>query len=209
MLKLITLAFILATSVQVASAQQAASNQPPNEPSKDSARSESGFKFLAGLGISFGGDKLVSIPTTGKEASVSAGSGAFIHVGFEKRFANDFALQTTIGYHSDSDKGSNGSISFTRVPFELIGYKGVTDKVRLGLGLRQSTSAQFSSSGVATSYRSSDSATASVGFLLSVEYLVNEKFGISGRVVNESFQFKNDPKTYDGTHAGVLFNVYL
>lgn len=173
------------------------------------ADSQGGLKFVVGGGFTYGGDKLATAQyTNGSSADVRAGSLLDIHAGLEYRF-DQFAVQSTVGYHFDSADATNGSITFSRVPVELLGYYQVSQSIRLGGGLRKSTGAQLDGDGVASNI-GTVKFDADPGFVLEGEYLVGKNLGFKLRYVAEKFKAKTgNAKDIDGNHVGIFMNAYF
>jgi hypothetical protein len=212
MLKLITLALISATVIHTANAQQQSPRRPDSQRAHQS-QSNSGLKFLAGVGLSFGGDKILEASyTSGGTAQLTAGGGFEFKAGLENSLGNGYALQGTVGYHFQSPQGKDGSMTFSRVPIELIGFKEIAQNFRLGLGLRKATNPSYTTEGVLAGL-GSGSGSSSLGYVLTGEYIASEKVGLALRLVNESYELDNSvtnsTKTYNGSHIGFLANFYF
>src|SRR5690606_23263342 len=100
------------------------------------------LRFLAGGGLTFGGDKLATaVYEDGTEIDIDAGGTIALHVGVDYRFAPQFSVQGTVGYHVDGASARNGDLRFERVPVELLGYYHVNEQLRVGGGIRFVTNA--------------------------------------------------------------------
>jgi opacity protein-like surface antigen len=166
------------------------------------------LRFVAGAGATFGGDELVTTHyENGHEATLRAGAGLALLAGVDYRFNPQFSAQATVGYHIDMNNGSNGDATFERVPFELIGYYHVNDKVRVGGGLRYVTGTTLSSSGVGSfgDYDFKDTTSA----LAELEYMATPRIGVKLRYVNEQFKEKETNIGEKGDHVGLLVNFYF
>ena len=69
------------------------------------------FKLLLGIGLTGGGDTLITVPfTDGSRDDIKAGELVQLYGGGEFRLADRLALQATVGYHvNDTRAASNGS----------------------------------------------------------------------------------------------------
>ena len=95
------------------------------------------FGFSAEGGFEFGGTDLATVTyTDGSSADLRAGEGLLVGVGGHyrptKRSPWDVSLMA--GYKYDRAGGSNGGVSFERVPIELIGSYQWSNGIRLGAG---------------------------------------------------------------------------
>ena len=64
---------------------------------------------------------------------IKAGGFVQVYAGGEYRLGDKVAVQASVGYQVDDTKAaSNGSVRFTRVPVELLGFYSFTDKFRAG-----------------------------------------------------------------------------
>ena len=164
-------------------------------------------RFLLGMGLSGGGDKLASAEyTNGDTANIHAGGLVYFTAGVDYRFAPEFSLQATVNYHVDRANAKNGDMKFERVPVELIAYYQPNPAWRVGGGVRYSSSPTFSGSGIASGMDVDfDSST---GTVIETEYFTSPKFGIKARYVNEKFKSRG-LKEIDGSHVGLSFNYYF
>lgn len=165
------------------------------------AQAADGIRPVIGLDFTFGGDTLVSVPyTNGDTKNIKAGGLVHFFGGAEYQSGN-FALQGTVGYHRDSTAADNGSVTFTRVPVEVLGLWTVGEQVRLGGGLRKSTGAKQDSSGAA-SLVGRTSYTGNLGVVVQGEYLfVGSQLSAFVRYVSESYESRG--ARVDGNHFGL------
>ncbi len=106
---------------------------------------------LGGL-LTTGGDTLAA-GTYSDGTDWRIRGGGFLHVfaGVEYRQpTSPVSVQATIGYHIDDTSASNGSITFSRFPAELLLLWQPQEWFRAGVGLRKSLGTHLSSSGVAS-----------------------------------------------------------
>jgi hypothetical protein len=163
---------------------------------------------LLGMGLTYGGDKLATVDfTNGTSESIRAGGLVMLYVGAEWRFNSPFALQATVGYHVHDTSGSNGSLRFSRYPFDLIGLYAINERVRLGGGVEIVSSPKIGSSGVLAG--NSASFKGSTGLVLEGEYLFSPQLGLKARVASHRFDFKNGGGSLDGNYFGVLGSYYF
>jgi hypothetical protein len=172
------------------------------------APSEKPLSFVAGFGITVGGDKLATAQyTNGTSQKITAGGIFQFHGGAEYRINPEFSVQGTVGYHADSTSGTNGSITFSRIPVELIGYFHSNDQWRVGAGARFVNNIELSSSGVASGIN--DKYDNAVGGVFEVEYFTSKKFGLKVRYVKETYKSTVYNYEVDASHVGFFGNFYF
>jgi hypothetical protein len=98
-------------------------------------------------GLSGGGDELARVRfADGYSESIDAGGLFHLAAGVViKPPQSPLALQATIGWQSDSVSASNGDVTFTRYPIELLGFWHGIPGWRLGGGARFVNGAEFES----------------------------------------------------------------
>jgi hypothetical protein len=166
------------------------------------------LRFFLGGGFTFGGDKLVTVPfNDGTKDDITAGGLAQLNAGVHYQISDNYSASLALGYHADSTAGTNGSVSFTRYPVELLGYYAVTPVVRIGGGVRLIGSAKLRGTGVKSGISADYGSTN--GVVLEGEYLMSSKLGIKLRLVDEKYKINGAQNKIDGSHAGVLFNFYF
>lgn len=163
--------------------------------------------FLAGMGISGGGDQLLNTRYGNDDtASLRAGGTVYLTAGVNYRLIRAFSLQGTINYHVDSAHVRHGDVTFERFPIELIGYYQPGPTFRLGGGVRYTTGTKLSGTGAASDLNVRfDDATSAV---VEAEYFPYLDVGIKLRYVNETFKAPGYGKV-DGSHVGLSVNVYF
>ncbi len=165
-------------------------------------------KPLIGFGMTFGGDTLVSGSySNGDSWKISSGGLFVFYAGAEFRVNEQFAVQGTLGYHTDRISGENGSVRFSRVPLDLVGLYKINPQVRLGGGLQHASSPKVSGSGVLGNFNGDFKA--STALVLECEYMFGEKLGVKGRFVGHKFKAANGAGSVNGEHFGVLMNYYF
>ncbi|MGJ9416586.1 outer membrane beta-barrel protein [Massilia sp. CMS3.1] len=200
-MKKFALAFAL-TVASLAAAQAQTFVQVPDAASKP-------LRYVAGAGITYGGEKIVTVNyEDGDTIDIDGGGSIAFLAGLDYRVNPQFSVQGTVGYHVDNASGSNGDVRFERVPFELLGYYHVNDKVRVGGGLRYVTGTALRSSGAAEDigdYKFKDSTSP----VAEIEYLYSPQLGFKLRYVNDKFEEKRFGAEVKGDHVGVLMNFYF
>ena len=166
------------------------------------------LRFVAGAGLTYGGERIVTARyTDGDTVDIDGGGSVALLVGLDFRIDPRFSVQGTVGYHVDNASGSNGDVRFERVPFELLGYYHVNDQVRVGGGLRYVTGASLRANGVADigdhEFKNTTSGVAEI------EYLYAPRLGFKLRYVSDRFTFRHLPGSIGGQHVGALANFYF
>lgn len=168
----------------------------------------SNFRWLAGAGITFGGDRLATAEyEDGGEIDIRAGSMLSLYGGMEYAVTPEVALQATVGYHVDNASADNGDIRFSRYPVELLALYKVSPTWRIGGGVRFVNSPKLSSSGAG--YIGNYKFENATGAVLEAEYMTNAKWGVKVRYVSEKYEEKISGFKSDGNHVGVLLNYYF
>jgi Tfp pilus assembly protein PilZ len=192
--KLIAMSAVMAMAGNVAYAQTTKSNGSLT------------VRGVAGMGLTFGGEKLATATyTNGTSIDIKAGDLAQFKVGAEFAVAKDWAIQTTIGYHTARANASNGGITFQRFPLEGLMFYQATPAFRIGAGLRAALSPKLSGSGVTNI--GSYSFNTKPGVVLEGEFTLGSNYGITLRAVGEKYGIGNT--TIDGSHGGIGFNFYF
>ncbi len=166
------------------------------------------LRFILGAGLTAGGDKIATAYyDDGDEIDLRAGEMFALQAGIDYRLGPEFSMKATVGYHVDDASARNGEMRFQRVPFELLGYYHVNDKVRVGGGLRYVTGTEFRSSGAGDigDYEFKDS----TGAVVELEYMATPSIGVSLRYVNDKFEEKRYGDKIKGDHVGAFANFYF
>ncbi len=167
------------------------------------------LRYLLGGGFTFGGDKLATVSyTDGSTDSINAGGMIEIHAGFDYRMNDDISILGTAGYHFDITKpASNGKLTFSRFPLEMMAYLHTSDDFRIGGGTRIVLRPKLEGEGVASGLSRSFNNT--FGLVVEGEYMVVPALGIKVRYVREKYNANGLSGSINGSHIGVLANIYL
>jgi hypothetical protein len=170
---------------------------------------ERAVRGILGLGVTGGGDTLVTVPfNNGTTEDITGGGLVHAYGGIELRVAPQLTLQGTIGYHVNStSSASNGGLRFSRYPIELLGHFQIGPQFRLGGGARLVDSAKIRGSGVLSGFQVDFQST--TGLVVEGEYLVSPQFGLKLRAVSEKYTPTTGGPSADGNHVGLYFNWYL
>ena len=164
---------------------------------------------VLGIGLTGGGETLANVTyTNGDDQDIRSGGLVHYYAGVDVRATPLLSFQGTVGYHVDSSAGaSNGSVRFTRIPIEALGYFHVSDNLRIGGGVRLVNSPKLKGRGVASNV--SDSFDNATGVIVEGEYFFTRWFGVKLRAVSESYRSKSTGIKANGDHAGVYAAFYL
>lgn len=163
------------------------------------------MRFLVGMGLTFGGDKLASAHyTNGFDVNINAGSLIAFNTGIDYRVTPAFSFQGTVGYHTDRASANNGDVHFSRIPIELLGYYNVSPQWRVGGGARYVGNVALRSSGAAAFGNFDFKNTLSP--VVEAEYMM-QHWGFKVRLVSEKFEEKVSGAKVNADHIG-LFGTY-
>lgn len=169
------------------------------------------FHPIVGFGLTGGGEKLATVtyttPSGTESESIRSGGLISIYGGGEFRFTPQVSVQATFGYQIDDTSGEDASLRFSRYPIELLGHYAVSELWRLGGGVRVVTNVKLRGSGQ-LSYIGVpfDNTT---GLVLEAEYFTSRNASIKLRGVSERYRPSNGGAEVDGSHVGLMLNVYF
>jgi opacity protein-like surface antigen len=165
------------------------------------------LRFVAGMGLSVGGDGLATAQySNGTSQDIKAGGGVYFTAGADYRVSPEFSIQGTANFHVDDTTASNGGIKFQRFPIEVLGYYHVNNQWRVGGGVRYISAPKLSGSGFGDGLDAEfDNTTSGV---VEAEYFWSPNFGMKMRYVNETFKSRY---YYDlkANHFGISANIYF
>lgn len=156
-----------------------------------SAQADEGRSVFFALtgGLTYGGDEIATITyTDGSSTELRAGNLFSIGAGALWAPTNmPISVQATLNYHSDYASAKNGDATFSRVPFELMGYYTGVDKWRFGAGLRfvNSISAELKRDGAATETVDYKNA---VGYVIEAGYRITKQGWVNARIGIEEYE---------------------
>lgn len=203
----------ISTSVYAEDDHQAVSNAVDEVNANDEGAAEvmppKRLRYLLGGGFTFGGDKLATVTyTDGSTDSITAGGMFDIHAGIDYRLNDDISLQGTLGYHFDLTKhASNGDVTFSRFPLEMMAYYHSSDVFRIGGGTRIVLNPKVEGTGLGSGLNMSFSNT--FGLVVEGEYMVVPELGIKVRYVREKYKANGLSGSINGNHIGILTNLYF
>ena len=101
------------------------------------------FDFVIGAGYDFGGETMSTVQfTNGDSDKIESNEGLLIYGGVDVPVADSWRARATVGYKGTSVDGSNGEVTFDRVPFELLGLYNINNH-NFGLGLAYHTGVEY------------------------------------------------------------------
>ncbi len=157
------------------------------------------WRLYGNVGYSMGGDALASgTYTTGSTFHLNAGSGVILALGLEYRLSQQLSIQASAAYHQEREVGTNGSLVFQRQPVELLGFLALSERARIGLGVRKALDAELKGTGVAVGFTGTGRYESSMGGVLEVQYFFDTPstsdrralFGVNLRLVHETYTLK-------------------
>jgi hypothetical protein len=178
--------------------------------------SASPWQFFGSIGWNFGdgsSDLVKGTYTNGSPFAIKAGNGLAVAAGASYALNTSTDVQVSVGHERTSTSSPDGEFAFTRVPVELLGFYNIGDHWRLGGGLRLATSARLESSGSVAAV-GNYTFSPKPGYVLEAQYLTKRhanplgRFGISFKLVDESFEYAPTNYTARGHHLGVSLVYY-
>lgn len=163
------------------------------------------MEFIVGFALTSGGDELAEVPLlngSGDIDSENIDAGGFWYIYGGMQFDTPaFPVRMTLGYFEDGVDASNGSVSFSRIPFELLGlYTTGPHTIGLGPTYHLSPELDLKDAGLG-SYEMDDA----LGLVLMYEYTFENNFALGLRYTNISYDFGGDD--VDGSNLGVLMEM--
>lgn len=179
-------------------------------------------RLFASAGYGFGGDPLLEgtwVDSNGQQTGtwdLKAGKGTTLALGADLRVTDRLSLQASMGYQRESIDGVGSNFVFSRVPVELLGFYSLTDRLRLGLGVRKTQSAKIQGGG--TYDYINEPYEASGGAVIEGQYLFGTPsrteraptLGVYLRFVNETYKARRtawdaEKRSGDQLALGLLF----
>jgi hypothetical protein len=169
------------------------------------------FKGVVGVGSDFGGDVLLSgTYTSGSTWEAKANEGLLFNAGVVMVTGN-FETQGTVGYKFGGPQASNGSVTFTVVPVEVIEfYRAANIRAGIGLSYHSSPTLEVSVPGFAGNgtYNFNDA----MGTVIQIGWApTGGKYSIDLRMTSVNFKQKNvvGAKDINGNTAGIYASYYF
>lgn len=179
-------------------------------------------RMFASAGYGFGGDPVLEgtwVDSNGQQTGtwdLKAGKGTTLALGADLRVTDRFSVQASMGYQRESVEGDGSNFVFSRVPVELLGFYSLTERLRLGLGMRKTQSAKIQGGG--TYDYINEPYEASTGAVIEGQYLFGTPsrsdrapmFGMYLRFVSETYKARRmawdaEKRSGDQLALGLLF----
>lgn len=174
----------------------------------DSSIAPKALRLYGGIGLTLGGDDLSTVQYSGGSTSdVKAGQGFQISGGIDYRWSETVSTQLSVGYHVSGLFAENGSVSFKRIPVELLGYYHLDNNWRVGGGVRFVSGAHLGGSGAGVGYVADQDADSTVGYVVEGEYFFSPNLGLKIRGVQEKYNFEI-LGSKQASHVGAFFSLY-
>lgn len=160
------------------------------------------INYIVGMALTEGGDKLAKVYLEYEDGDVGsenikAGGSLYFYGGMQFN-TPAFPLRLTLGYFIDSVNADNGSVSFSRMPLELLGlYSNGPHAIGLGPTYHLSPELDLADAGLGT--LEVDDA---LGLVLMYEYTFDDIYAVGVRYTNISYDF--DGEDLDGSNLGLV-----
>lgn len=180
------------------------------------------WRVYVAAGLATGGDTVLSgaIVENGSNKTVpfeiKPGTGIPLRLGAEYRVSAPFALRASVGRMVTDPMGYNGSATFTSTSTELMGLYSLTNAIRLGAGVRQTTGV-LQGTGVAANLSQLGTYTSTGGTVLEAQYLFytdptqpqrrQPQIAATLRLVSESLS--REGVTFNGDHYEAGLALYF
>lgn len=168
------------------------------------------FEWVIGLGVDFGGEELGKLYfTDGSSAAVKANNGLAFNVGaiLANGKNSAFSTQVTLGYKYGGQRGTDGSVTWTAIPLELIEYYQLSS-LRMGLGLSYQIRPQLNVNLPASNY--TDKYNNAIGLIAQIGWApAGKHYSVDLRYTSIKFQLSDVPDApmVSGNVAG-LYTSY-
>ena len=156
-------------------------------------------------GVDFGGETIATATfSSGSTESIKANEGVYFGGGVSILLdSKAIEIETTLSYKYTSITASNGDITWTRYPLEVLAFYRMP-KFRLGGGLTYHLSPKLKASGAAGSFNVTvDDA---LGVVLQADYLFTPKFSVGGRYTILEYKANGVPAKSDGVGITIGFS---
>jgi hypothetical protein len=162
-------------------------------------------EYILGLAMTAGGDELADVQLVdddGDNSSDNIKAGGFLYFYGGIQFETPaFPLRFTLGHFSDSIDASNGSVSFSRIPLELLGLH-TTGPHTVGIGPTYHLSPELDLKDAGYGSYEADN---TLGLVLMYEYTFESNLALGVRYTNISYDFNGTD--IDGNNFGILMEM--
>ncbi|PCJ16450.1 MAG: hypothetical protein COB04_10865 [Gammaproteobacteria bacterium] len=178
------------------------------------AGNSGGFAGVLYGGLTVGGDELVTVEfEDGDDGTVEAGGFLLFGAGVKYRFENSpLEVQTTVGYHFDSENAENGDVGFSRIPLDVLGFYN-TGNHRFGAGityhLNPELSMDFDSDVMVSGNGDSIKFDNSIGLVADYNYLFGNNVAVGVRYTSIEYSSSRLAEDLDGSYIGITASYFL
>lgn len=156
---------------------------------------ETNFKTFVSMGLAVGGEDLVLF----SDGSTLTTAG-LLYFSFGTTYTipdTDFQVQAALGYNFDDVSAINGDFGFSEMSFEIIPFYRITEKTRIGFGLFNVLSAEFTSPIGNIDY---DSA---IGTVMEIDWKLSNRASWGLRYVDVDLTASGF--VFDGSYVGLMY----
>lgn len=156
---------------------------------------DTNFKTFVSMGLAIGGDDLATF--TDGTSLTTAG---LLYFSFGTTYMvpeTDFQIQAALGYNFDNVEAVSGSFGFSEMSFEIIPFYRMTEKTRIGFGLFNVLSAEFTTPFGDLDF---DSTT---GTVMEIDWKLNNRASWGVRYVDVELSVSS--LTLDGSYVGFMY----
>jgi hypothetical protein len=192
--------------------EQPATNRPTYA---QNIATKPGAHLVLIAGITFGGDTIATAKyTDGTSKNVTGGGLAQFGLGMSYQFENTpLALLLSANYHYHTAAASNGDITFSRVPVELLAYYTGVERCRFGAGVRVVNSPEatvtINGSSQKETFDNTTGAVAEFGYKMAPSTWLNLRY-VSEKYQGNTYTSSGGTTSLkgttpkDGSHFGVM-----
>jgi hypothetical protein len=172
--------------------------------SSETENADEPVEFILGLALTTGGDELAEVYLSDdgdiSKEEIEAGGFTYFYGGMQFD-TPAFPMRFTLGYFTDTIDASNGSVSFSRVPLELLGVH-TAGQHSVGMGLTYHLSPELDMSDFGLGSYDADNA---LGLVLMYEYTFESSLALGVRYTNIDYDFGG--VDIDGNNLGILMEM--
>lgn len=167
------------------------------------------FDFLLTLGITQGGDDLAEVDyEDGPDEKIEAGSGFIVGAGGVIAIGDtNLDAQISLNYHGDSAEADDGEASMERTAMDALLFY-TFGAHRLGGGITRHSNVEYDIDVDDVIDMKVDFDDA-IGLVLEYNYVFNDTFGLGLRYTNVEYEASDFDDSLDGSHFGIIFDVFL
>ncbi len=161
------------------------------------------LRGIALLSASTGGTKLAKISYDNNETtSIRSGDGVMIAVG-ALLTRKTYQLQGTLGYMADNAPAKNGDATFSRMPFELIGFWQY-QQFRIGGGLTHHLNPKLKIDLDGDRHNGVTKYNHANGLIIQADYYFSDRFGVGLKLTDIDYKARKSGQKIDGNSIGVV-----